>query len=109
MLGYYEASMLALLKPWRDLRHLKNDNESWKTAYDEYMQTAIQRDRDVVAGCQYYYDSRSAIENRDEDEEVDRDVMVHSGEDSDDVEEENELDECIPSSVSENSNFEKLV
>ena len=50
--------MLAFLKPWRTLHDLKDNCENWKAAFEQYMQTANQRDRDVVAGCQYYYDSR---------------------------------------------------
>jgi hypothetical protein len=59
--AYYYASMLAFLKPWRDLLFLKNDSESWEDAFNSYMENTTQRDRDVVAGCQYYYDSRSAM------------------------------------------------
>jgi hypothetical protein len=67
---------------------LKNDDESWEVAYDEYMRTATQRDRDVVAGCQYYYDSRSSIEDKDMNEEMDHDVFTRY-EEGEDVESEN--------------------
>lgn len=33
------------------------------------METASQRDHDVVAGCQYYYGSRNVIENPEVEEE----------------------------------------
>ena len=72
---YYHASMLALLKPWRELEELKEDSETWESAFNIFMETATRRDRDVVAGCQYYYDSRnSARTDRTEDEDVDIDV-----------------------------------
>ena len=99
---YYYASMLAFLKPWHDLQCLKNDCESWKSAFDGYMRTVTQWDRDVVAGCQYYYDSRMAVGNRDDTEEgMDVDVDMHH-EDNDVIEDENEIiDENLPTSVSD--------
>ena len=66
--SYYYAAMLAFLKPWRDLRELIGDCESWEVAFNQFLENANQRDRDVVAGCQYYYDSRNVIGN-DEMEE----------------------------------------
>ena len=52
--SYYYASMLTLLKPWRNLLDSKNDRESGESAFNLYMQGANQRDKDVIAGCQYY-------------------------------------------------------
>lgn len=51
---YYFASMLALLKPWREIEDLKADGETWQSTFDIFMETASRRDRDVVAGCQYF-------------------------------------------------------
>lgn len=67
---YYYASMLAFLKPWRSLHQLKSSNENWETAFNAYMQTAGQRDRDVVAGCQYYYETKNVAINRGEEEDI---------------------------------------
>lgn len=75
--AYYYASMLAFLKPWRDLRDLKDACDTWKDAFDKYMQNATQRDRDVVAGCQYYYDTRTQRENRDLENDPLVDVDMH--------------------------------
>ena len=61
--------MLALLKPWRDLRALKEEDDEWEIAYDRFMRNAKQRDKDVVAGCQYYYESKDVAVNRLFDEE----------------------------------------
>ena len=99
MKEYYFASILTLLKPWRDLRCLKNDDESWEVAYDAYLRTATRRDRDVVAGCQYYYDSRTSVEDKDMKEEIDRDVFTHY-EEGEDVESENVNVESSTTSVS---------
>jgi hypothetical protein len=59
--GFYYASMLALLKPWRDLRYLKNEEQTWEHAFTFFMANAGQRDRDVVSGCQYYYENKNAV------------------------------------------------
>ena len=68
---YYYAAMLALLKPWRDLRQLKDDNESWESAFMAFIECATQRDKDVVAGSQYYYESRNVAVNREFEGESD--------------------------------------
>jgi hypothetical protein len=67
---YYFAAMLAFLKPWRNFHDLMTGFENWETAFNSYMQHASQRDRDVVAGCQYFYDSRSSARNNQDDEEI---------------------------------------
>jgi hypothetical protein len=51
--------MLALLKPWRKIQGLKDESELWEEAFDKFRESMTQRDKDVVAGCQYYYESRS--------------------------------------------------
>ena len=56
---YYYAAMLALLKPWRKLEELKVDSESWQATFETFIHEANQRDKDVVSGCQYYYESKS--------------------------------------------------
>lgn len=37
---YYFASMLALLKPWREIEDLKADGETWQSTFDIFMETA---------------------------------------------------------------------
>ena len=78
------------MKPWRELEELKGDSETWESAFNIFMETATRRDRDVVSGCQYYYDSRnSARSDRAEDEDVnvddDRDshIFVEDEEETD--------------------------
>jgi hypothetical protein len=74
--SYYHAAMLAFLKPWRTLHDLKTGFEDWESAFRHFMETASQRDRDVVVGCQYYYDSRDAKN----DGHVDEEMNVNDGE-----------------------------
>ena len=40
---YYCSTMLTLFKPWRTGNDLKNANESWERAFDEYNFTATQK------------------------------------------------------------------
>jgi hypothetical protein len=67
--SYYYAAMLAFLKPWRDLRELIDNCGSWEMAFNQFMENANQRDRDVIAGCQYYYDSRNVVGGEERNEE----------------------------------------
>ena len=34
---FYYASMMALLKPWRDLQALKNYDDEWESVFDRFM------------------------------------------------------------------------
>lgn len=92
---YYHAAMLTFLKPWRNLSYLKANDETWETAFNTYIEATSQRDRDVVAGCQYYYDSRTVVgkEGNDEDTDLnnernDEQNFRNDMEDDDDLEEE---------------------
>ncbi len=51
----FMATMLFLLKPWREARQVKEEEESWQDAYDRFISGSSRRDRDVVAGVKYYY------------------------------------------------------
>lgn len=66
---YYYAAMLALLKPWRNLEALKETLESWEEAFTMFMENANQQDRDVIAGSQYYYESKNVLRNREFEDE----------------------------------------
>lgn len=90
MKEYYYASMLAFLKPWRNLRHLKHDQEPWEEAFNAFLCGASQRDKDVVSGCQYYYESKNVVSHRnvedkasandvDDDEEEGRETEDEDG------------------------------
>ncbi|KAG1800777.1 uncharacterized protein HD556DRAFT_1229814, partial [Suillus plorans] len=61
---YYCASMLSLLKPWRQLAQLKNEQETWKEAFSAFITTSSVWERDVIAGAQYYYECKTAAERQ---------------------------------------------
>jgi hypothetical protein len=90
--AYYYAAMLGLLKPWRDLRRLKFESESWEFAFTMFVKDASQQDKDVIAGSQYFYESKNVAANRINDEESDFNVVEqHDEEDynEEEVEDEN--------------------
>ena len=39
---FYYVSMLTLLKPWHDLRALKDVDDDWKTTFDGFMENGKQ-------------------------------------------------------------------
>ncbi|KAG9315116.1 hypothetical protein JVU11DRAFT_4235 [Chiua virens] len=52
----YCASVLALLKPWRQLTDLKHPTESFSTAFQIFMSTAPSTVSDFIDNIQYYYE-----------------------------------------------------
>ena len=93
--------MLALLKPWRDLRQLKIESESWEFAFTTFLGSASQRAKDVIAGSQYFYESRNVAANRTNDEERDlNDIEEHGEEIYNEDEVEDEYMTGTPESVS---------
>ncbi|KAI5897421.1 uncharacterized protein SCHCODRAFT_02486841, partial [Schizophyllum commune H4-8] len=53
---FYCASMLTLLKPWRDIRQLKGEAQTWKEAFAEFCDTATAKQRRFLAGAQYFHE-----------------------------------------------------
>ena len=57
---FYCASMLLLLKPWREVTDLKPPSQTWSQAFDAFLSTAPQKAKDIIAGIQYFYEARTA-------------------------------------------------
>ena len=53
--GLYEACMLVLFNPWRDIRGLKNGHESFGRAFVEFEQGMSGEVRDWIDHIQSYY------------------------------------------------------
>jgi hypothetical protein len=68
---FYFASILTLLRPWRDIRQLRGEDKTWKEEGIGFLETATTNERDVIAGMQYYYDSKSAAQHHNEETDVD--------------------------------------
>jgi hypothetical protein len=71
---FYYAWMLSLLKPWRSFHNLIDGFDNWEAEFNQYMRIATQREKDVIASCQYYYDNRSAPEKISVDEDINTDA-----------------------------------
>lgn len=61
---FYCASMLALLKPWRELRDLKLPDDTSESTFDQFLSIASQSTRNVIAGIQYYYDCKKTADDK---------------------------------------------
>jgi hypothetical protein len=62
--NFYCASMLMLLKPWRNLgKDLKRPGQTWSAAFDEFMCTASREARAVLTGIQYLHECHTAAED----------------------------------------------
>ena len=64
---FYFASLLSFLRPWRDLRQLCGEGRTWTEEGLIFLETATTEQRDVIAGMQYYYDSKHAAHNRSDE------------------------------------------
>ena len=60
----YCASMLALLKPWRDLSDLRALHPSWSSAFAAFRAECSQQCIDILANIQFFYESSDAAERR---------------------------------------------
>lgn len=60
----YFASMLALLRPWRELNDIKSSDQTFQTAYFTFRVTASEADLNIISGIQYHYDCKNASTDR---------------------------------------------
>lgn len=59
--SFYCASMLMLLKPWRDPRtDLKAPSQSWAQAFESFVETAPKKIQNILSGIQYFHDCTQA-------------------------------------------------
>ena len=54
--GIFEASMLALLKPWRSLTDLKRPNQTFREAYDDFLCEASSETCRIIKNIQYFHE-----------------------------------------------------
>ena len=67
----YYASMLALLRPWRDIGDLKMQTETFKEAFDAFVAVTDDRTADILANIQYQHEcSNSAAKKRARERET---------------------------------------
>lgn len=59
--GMFEASMLALLKPWRKLDTIKKECETFQDAFEHFLSTASQSIHNTIENIQFFHEcSQSA-------------------------------------------------
>lgn len=52
----HRACMLAILKPWRDLTDLKNDNQTFESQYNVMLSSLSRKHSNFIQNAQYYYE-----------------------------------------------------
>lgn len=57
---YYCCSVLALLKPWRDLAELKESHPTWSAALAQFQHTMSKEEANIISNLQYYHSSGDA-------------------------------------------------
>ena len=60
----YCIAILSTLKPWRDVKTLKNGYETWEQAYQTFLNGCSRWARNVISGIHYFYDSQKLAESR---------------------------------------------
>lgn len=62
--GLFEASILALLKPWRSVKDLKQPTETFRTAFDAFVDTATEATKDTIANVEFFHESSDGARKR---------------------------------------------
>ena len=76
--GLFEAAMLALLQPWRSLRDLKEDRQSFQDAYQSFLSNTSDEIRGTIDNIQFYHDcSQSAFLHKESGEQLSEPVDEH--------------------------------
>ena len=55
-LSYFEASMLTLLKPWRNLTDIKQPEQSFHDTYSSFIDTCSNEIRDTIENFSFFHD-----------------------------------------------------
>ena len=60
---FYCASMLLLLKPWRNLAtDLKGPNETWSDSFERFLSTTPKETKAILSGIQYLHECQKATD-----------------------------------------------
>ncbi|KAG9093512.1 hypothetical protein FS749_014256 [Ceratobasidium sp. UAMH 11750] len=57
---FYSASVLTMLKPWRKLTDLKQADQSWAGALEDFLASSNRRIQDIVASLEHYHNCKAA-------------------------------------------------
>lgn len=78
----HRASMLMLLKPWRNLHQLKTLTETFEDAYDQFISQTDRKTLRVIANIQYFYECSDGAK-AEREKPTENQQFVHS--ESDDI------------------------
>ena len=59
----FEASMLALLKPWRSLSDIKTGDETFLQAFDSFIEQASERVRRLICNIEFFHNCSTSARN----------------------------------------------
>lgn len=98
--GMFEASMLALLKPWRSICELKCPHETFRNRLDEFLATAPQNIHRTITNIEFFHECSEAASNHRQSAEMANEPILNIG-DGNVVPFDNEqaLDENIPTAL----------
>ncbi|GJJ10016.1 hypothetical protein Clacol_004242 [Clathrus columnatus] len=70
---FYCASVMVLLKPWRNINNIKESNQTWQQSFEKWLVDSpdLDRCRFILSGIQYYHECQtSANEHQNKDNVV---------------------------------------
>jgi PIF1-like helicase len=90
---FYCASMLLLLKPWRNIdTDLKSPMQTWESAFDDFMQDIPRKYRNMLSGIQYFHECETSAKDKRTKEDMESEIY-ESGDARDDEAGGSELEE----------------
>jgi hypothetical protein len=67
--SFYCASMLLLLKPWRNIEtDLKLPTQSWESAFDDFISSNNRKYQGILSGIQYFHNCETSAKEQREEE-----------------------------------------
>ena len=73
--GLFEASMLALLKPWRTVAELKHVNQTFREAYEDFVATVPTETRRIIKNIQFFHECSESARQRSQTDENAHDAV----------------------------------
>lgn len=73
---FYQASMLALFKPWYSTKDLKQEDESWGDAFDSFFSRTTESVKKMMENIQFYHECSEGARARQTNDDVSSDAPV---------------------------------
>ena len=61
---FFQASMLALLKPWYSIADLKGEGQSWANAFDDFVRDADETTKRIMENIQFFHECSEGARGR---------------------------------------------